>query len=140
MIRIKHFALALAAIFLVGCSTVSFAVPVKPDLDKILKQQEQRNRQFEPAQAGWNGPEMQRPQDAAPNVVLETYGPAATLRSVRASLAAAAIPDPKAVIAIGVVIILMRIMREAQERQKQRVMVVTMRPALAERGGERKAA
>jgi hypothetical protein len=140
MKRVKHFALALAALFTLGASAMSFAVPVKPDLDKILRQQEQRNRQFEPAQAGWNGPEMPRPQDAAPNVVLETYGPAATARAVRASLATAAVPDPKAVIAIGLLIVLMRIMRQAQERQKRSATVVAMRPIAAARGEERRAA
>jgi hypothetical protein len=140
MIRIKHFALVLAALLVMGFAAAAFATPVKPDLEKILKQQEQRNRQFEPAQAGWNGPEMQRPQDASPNVVLETYGPVATLRSVRASLATAAIPDPKAVIAIGAVIILMRMMRLVQERQKRPATVMAMRPVVATRGEDRRAA
>ena len=137
MIRIKHFRLALAllcsALFAVG----AFGVPVKPDLGKILKQQEQRNRPFEPAQAGWNGPEMQRPQDAAPNPVLEAYGPAATARSIRAALMAAAIPDPTAVLAIGVLIILMRIMRQMQDRRRQAV-IVPIRPSTREE--ERKVA
>ena len=119
MSRIKHFRLVFfflsATLFSVG----AMAVPVKPDLGKILKQQEQRNHSFEPAQAGWNGPEMQRAQDVAPNPVLEAYGPAATVRSVRAALMAAAIPDPTAVIAIAVLIILMRVMRQTQERRQQ---------------------
>ncbi|MGZ4787441.1 MAG: hypothetical protein ACXVZV_02190 [Terriglobales bacterium] len=109
------------------CTTLlagtAFAVPVKPDLGKILKQQEQRNRPFQPAQAGWNGPEMQRAQGAAPNPVLEAYGPAATARSIRAALTAAAIPDPSAVVAIVVLIILMRIMRQTQERRRQAVVL-----------------
>ena len=87
---IKHFRLAVGMVCLLILATSALAVPVKPDLGKILKQQEQRNRPFEPAQAGWNGPEMQRAQDVAPNPVLEAYGPAATARSVRAALAAAA--------------------------------------------------
>ncbi len=100
------------------------AVPIRPDLGKLLKQQDQRNRHFEPAQAGWNGPEMQRAQDVSPNPVLEAYGPAATVRSVRAALMAAAIPDPKAVVAIAVLIILMRIMRQMQDRRKAAVIPI----------------
>lgn len=120
---IKHFRLAAGMVCLLTFATSALAVPVKPDLGKILKQQEQRSRPFEPAQAGWNGPEMQRPQDVAPNPVLEAYGPAATARSVRAALAAAAIPDPTAVIAIGVLIVLMRIMRQVQDRRRQALVV-----------------
>lgn len=124
---IKHFRLALGLAVALCFGVTGFAVPVKPDLEKILKQQEQRNHPFEPAQAGWNGPEMQRPQDVSPNAVLETYGPAATARSIRAALAAAAVPDPKAVIAIAVLIMLMRIMRQVQERRREKGVVVPIR-------------
>ena len=133
MNRIKHLRFALVIMLLVGCA---FAVPIRPDLGKILKQQDQRNRHFEPAQAGWNGPEMQRVQDVSPNPVLEAYGPAATARSIRAALTAAAIPDPKAAVAIAVLIILMRIMKQVQDRRKAEV--VPIRSALPDE--ERKAA
>ena len=108
---------ALAATLL--AAAVSPAVPVKPDLQKILKQQEQRPKYFEPARAGWNGPEMQRAEDAAPNSVLEAYGPKATARAIRAGLLAAAIPDPKAVVAIAAVILLMRLLKQVQEKKRR---------------------
>lgn len=95
------------------------AVPVKPDLQKILKQQEQRSKYFEPARAGWDGPEMQSAEDAAPNPVLEAYGPKATTRAIRAALLAAAIPDPKAVIAIGAMILMMRLLKQVQEKKRR---------------------
>ena len=114
------------AVMTVSLAT-GFAVPVKPNVEKTLQQQEQRRHTFAPAQAGWNGPEMQRPQDASPNPILEAYGPAATARSVRASLVAAAIPDPKAVIAIVVIIILMRVIRYHRERREQKENVVAIR-------------
>jgi len=127
MSRIKQFRLAIALLAMFAFAGSALAVPVKPDLNKILNQQEHRRRSFEPAQAGWNGPEMQRPQDAAPNAVLEAYGPAATARSIRAALMAAAMPDPKAVIAIAVLILLMRIMRQVQDRRKRLAAVVNIR-------------
>jgi hypothetical protein len=130
MRRIKQFGL-LAAVMTFSFGA-SFAVPVKPNLEKTLQQQEQRKRVFAPAQAGWNGPEMQRPQDVAPNPVLEAYGPAATARSIRASLVAAAIPDPKAVIAIATIIILMRLMRTLSERRQRKATVVPIRPTAQE--------
>ncbi|HUN88837.1 MAG TPA: hypothetical protein VMU28_08605 [Terriglobales bacterium] len=125
MRRIKQFGLWVALItVLVG---VGVAVPVKPNLEKMLQQQERRHQTFEPAHAGWNGSEMQRPQDVSPNPVLEAYGPAATVRSIRASLVAAAIPDPKAVVAIAVIIVLMRVIRTQRERREQAANVVGIR-------------
>lgn len=126
MNRIKHFGLVVSLIGALCFAGSAFAVPVKPDLDKILKQQEQHNRQFEPAQAGWNGPEMQRGEDGSHNAVLEAYGPAATVRSVRAALVAAAVPDPKAVVAIAILILLMRIMRQLQERERKQASVIAI--------------
>src|SRR5512140_3592470 len=86
-------------------------VPIKPDLQKILKQQDLKLRHYEPAQAGWNGPEMVKPQDASPNPVYEAYGPGSTVRAIRASLSAAATPDPMALAAIGFLILLLRFSR-----------------------------
>ena len=138
MRRIKQFRLAFMLAVALAFAGTALAVPVRPDLNKILNQQEHRRRTFEPAQAGWNGPEMQRPQDVAPNAVLEAYGPAATARSVRAALMAAAVPDPKAVVAIAMLIVLMRIMRQVQERRRQAGVVVPIRVASPEE--ERRAA
>jgi len=127
MRRIKRFGLAVALLTTLCLAVSALAAPVKPDLQKILNQQEQQRRTYEPAQAGWNGPEMQRPQDVSPNAVLEAYGPAATARSIRAALSAAAIPDPKAVVAIAVLIVLMRIMRQIRERREEKRVVVPIR-------------
>lgn len=102
------------------------AVPIKPDLQKILKQQEQRPRHYEPAQAGWNGPEMVKPQEASPNPVYEAYGPGATVRAIRASLAAAAKPDPVAISGIGMLILLLRLARH-ERTKRERAAVVPIR-------------
>jgi hypothetical protein len=116
----------------------SFAIPVKPNLEKILKQQEQRARPYEPARAGWDGPEMVPPQEASPNPVYEAYGPASTARAIRASLRAAATPDPVAIVGIGMLILLLRLARQ-QRAQRQRAAVVVI-SAVSVDSGERRAA
>src|SRR5437899_5155432 len=105
--RIRRLGLAVAVLF--GVS--AYALPVKPNLEKILKQQEQPARQYEPARAGWDGPEMVRPQEGSPNPVYETYGPASNVRAIRAALRAAAIPDPVAMLGLGMLILLWRLAR-----------------------------
>jgi hypothetical protein len=114
-----------------------YAVPIKPDLQKILKQQEQKPRHFEPAQAGWNGPEMVRPQEAAPNPVYEAYGPASTVRAIRASLLTAAKPDPVALLGIGLLILMLRLARHERSKREVGAAVVPIR---TDRASERRAA
>src|SRR5690242_20003600 len=87
------------------------AIPIKPDRQKILKQQERKPRYDEPAQAGWNGPEVVRPQEASPIPIYEAYGPASTVRAIRASLLTAAKPDPVALMGIGLLILMLRLAR-----------------------------
>lgn len=119
------------AILLCLCAN-AFAVPVKPDLEKMLKQQEQRPRHYEPARAGWNGPEMVKPQESAPNPVYEAYGPASTARAIRAALRAAATPDPIALLGIGMLILLWRVVRQQGHRQKGALAVISQHETLAQ--------
>lgn len=114
-----------------------FGIPVKPDLEKILKQQEQRPRHFEPTRAGWNGPEMVKPHEGALNPVYEAYGPAATVRAIRASLKASATPDPVALLGIGMLILLLRIVRQQRHRPRTNIPVMPRVETLSQ---ERKAA
>ena len=107
-----------------------WAVPIKPDLEKILKEQQQAPRHYEPARAGWNGPEMVKAQESSPNPVYEAYGPASTARAIRASLRAAATPDPVALLGIGMLILLLRMVR-AQGKRKAAVVVIS-RPDVAQ--------
>ncbi|HWR16186.1 MAG TPA: hypothetical protein VN577_15265 [Terriglobales bacterium] len=131
MVTIRSWSCALVVLI----AATAFAVPIKPDLEKMLKQQEQRPQPFEPARAGWNGPEMVRAQDVAPNPVYEAYGPASTVREIRASLAAAATPDPKALVAIGILILLLRYSRhQRMEREKVAAQVVPIRPTSSDLG------
>ncbi len=134
--RIRKLGLALAVI-LIGLN--ARALPVKPNLEKILKQQEQPPHQYEPARAGWDGPEMVRPQEASPNPVYETYGPASSVRAIRAALKAAATPDPAAIVAIGMLILLWRIARNERTRREAAVLVMP-RSEVMPHSGESRAA
>jgi hypothetical protein len=115
----------------------AWGVPIKPDLEKILKEQQQRPRHYEPARAGWNGPEMVKPQESSPNPVYEAYGPASTARAIRASLKAAATPDPVALLGIGMLILLLRVVR-SQGQRKAAVVVMSPQGEIAPQ--ERRAA
>ena len=125
---LARLALALGLVFCIClfCGQ-SQATPVKPDLQKILKEQRQRQAPYEPARAGWDGPEVQRAADVSPNPVLEAYGPASTARSIRAALTAAALPDPRAVLAIGVLIVLMRLLRQQHDKRRVVLQAVPIR-------------
>jgi hypothetical protein len=90
-----------AAVVLLASSAV--ATPIRPDPRKLVKDAG-RPREFLPARVGWNGPET-RGQNLATNPVLAE--PAA----IRASLIAAALPDPRAVLAVVVAILLLRRLR-----------------------------
>jgi hypothetical protein len=110
------------------------AVPIKPDLQKILQQQKQDYKRFEPARAGWNGPEMLPTRQAASNAIYEAYGPASTKRAIRAALSAAATPDPAAIFAIGLLILMLRYTRHQRlERQRASVMAMPVPSRLEER-------
>jgi hypothetical protein len=126
--RIRH----LVLLGTVGFVLHAYALPVKPDLEKILKEQQQRPRQYEPARAGWDGPEMVRSQEASPNPVLEAYGPTSTIRAIRSSLRAALTPDPAAAAGILMLILLWRIVREQRSRRESAVALVSRSEASKE--------
>ncbi len=122
----------IGLMLLVLTAATCYGVPIKPDLQKILKQQEQKPRHYEPAQAGWNGPEMVRSQEAAPNPVYEAYGPTSTVRAIRASLLTAAKPDPVALAGIGLLILMLRLARNERSKRESAAVVVPIRPGASE--------
>lgn len=104
------------------------ATPIRPDVQRLLAEP-QTPSQFVPARAGWYGPETPPPPRAAP-------GPrdgAARARAIRASLVAAATPDPWAVLAIAAAILLLRWLRLKGGRQQ-------LRPEMPEAAGIKRAA
>lgn len=100
------------------------ATPIRPNIRKLVTQNQTTPPPASPARAGWDGPEM-RPVDVRMNPALD---PTVTLRSNKAALITAAVPDPRAVLAVIVVIFLMRALRNVQEKQKRTAAVVAIEP------------
>ncbi len=105
--------LAVTAGFLLSLTGSAAATPIRPDLQKILAQQQEAAMQFVPARAGWQGPEMTTPTpETNPGIAVLQESSAA--KAARASLIAAAIPDPRVVALIGLTILLLRRLRKKQ--------------------------
>jgi hypothetical protein len=128
-------ALALGAgLAVFGLVTPAVASPIYPNIRKVVSESEAAPAQFAPARAGWDGPEMAR--DTA-HTDLDS---AAVLRGNKAALLTAAFPDPRAIFAVILVIILMRMLRRIQEQQRQRLATVTPIDAPADVPEESRAA
>lgn len=109
--------LALATgLFIVLAAGEANATPIRPDIRKVVSESRSRPAPMVPARAGWNGPEMQPATRTIP-----ALDPALTLRSNKAAILAAAIPDPRALFAVAIVIILMRALKKINEEQKRRL-------------------
>ena len=105
--------IGLKTLLIAGFAALLFvpatATPIRPDLKQLLAEP-QATQPFVPARAGWHGPETPPPP---PRAQAE-----AASRAVRASLWAAAIPDPWAVLAIALAILFLRWMRLSPGRQQ----------------------
>jgi len=110
------FGLGLAAVWMIWLSAArANATPMKPDIDQMIRLAEQPQRQFALARAGWNGPETQpNAAGAKLNPALALYAPQSDARANRASLAALAFPDPRALAAVAGCILLLRRARHKQ--------------------------
>jgi hypothetical protein len=89
------------------------AMPIRPDVRKLLSEPRVPATDFAPARAGWNGPESGKAARPV-NLTYDQLGPAGTAREVRSSLLAAALPDYRVLAAILLVILLLRRMRQAR--------------------------
>jgi hypothetical protein len=106
--------LAAACAFMVFVAVVhSQATPVRPDLNRLLQEPQERPGDFPLARAGWNGPEA-RPV-SHPGSAYEELSPAASAHHARAALLAAATPDYRAVAGILLVILMLRRMRHPRK-------------------------
>jgi hypothetical protein len=111
----------------------SHATPIRPDLKKLLSEP-QPKADLPLARAGWNGPETPPPSDGYADSSVERSMLAA--RASRASVAAATVPDYRAVAGILLVILLLR-----RIRKQPRLEVVSSHvPSTGRSGGMSRAA
>ena len=110
------FALGLAAVWMIWLSAArANATPMKPDIGQMIRLAEQPQRQFALARAGWNGPEAPQPNAASAKTnPFALYAPQHDAGATRASLAALAFPDPRALLAVAGCILLLRRARHKQ--------------------------
>ena len=99
------------------------ATPIRPDIRKLVTENQATSPKPGPARAGWNGPELPV-RDTSANPALD---PAVTLRSNKAALMTAAVPDSRAVMAVFVVIVLLRILRSIQEKEQRAAQATVVR-------------
>ena len=92
------------------------ASPIYPNIRTVVKESEAKPMQFAPARAGWQGAEMPR------DTVHTALDSAVTLRVNKAALLTAAIPDPRAIFAVVLVILLMRLLRRVHEQQRRQTL------------------
>jgi hypothetical protein len=124
--RIGVIVLLTAGFFVFLAAIDADATPIRPNIRKLVTENQTPPPKPDPARAGWNGPELPV-RDLSANPALD---PAVTLRSNKAALITAAVPDSRAVLAVIVVIFLMRILRNIEEKEKQARSgnVVTLEP------------
>jgi len=115
MKRIAKLGLMTAGFFVFFAVVRAEALPIHPDVRKLLSQPQPAPVQFAPARAGWYGSEMPKPSDTV-NVTYEQLRPATTAKLVHRSLIAAFVPDYRAVAAIALVILLLRRIRKNRQK------------------------
>jgi hypothetical protein len=109
--------LAGAALFLMFAALAqgtAHASPIPPDIKRMLAQPQTEPVKFEPARAGWNGPEM------TPATLPAALSSAARVRAIHRTLALVMTPDPRAVFAILAAIVVLRKLRSMRERRSER--------------------
>src|SRR3954470_323990 len=101
-------------LFIAFTNGIAHASPIQPDIRRLVEEQKEPPVKFEPARAGWNGPES-----SSTAASTRELAQAARIRAVRRTLALAVIPDPKALGAIFLMIVLLRKLRTMRERKGQ---------------------
>jgi len=102
------------------------ATPLQPNVRQLLQQAEKPAVPYIPARAGWDGPEMTLPSAAnsaatvpAGYHLADVLDRAASARAMRHMLLAIAIPDPRALAGFGLLILLLRKLRQSRETPQQ---------------------
>ncbi len=114
--------------FLILSAVQSQATPIRPDLQKLIKQSGQGQQMFIPARVGWNEPAT---TSAAKNPMLESLAGEKWRAELRDELATIATPDPWIAVALVMLIFLMRKLRsiEAKRNRAQATAIVIEMPA-----------
>ncbi len=100
-------------------SAAAAATPIQPDLEKLLSKPHSEQEWFEPARAGWDGPETEPFGLSRSAFALQNFGPAETARAARASFLAAAVPDPRIWACVCVLILLLRRFKRATPKPSE---------------------
>ncbi len=104
----------LLAFFVMMAGAKAYATPIRPDVRQLVQQPQGPPAKFEPARAGWKGPETTTAAALPMELTRE-----AQIRAVRHALWAVLTPDPKALAAIVVLILLLRKLRMDKDRQER---------------------
>jgi hypothetical protein len=114
-------ALALAVLgLMLAAATTADATPITPSVDQLIKQAQKPPVRFAPAHAGWNGPLMAPAKPAAdgvPEDFNQLLDQAALQRASRAEVRRVAVPDPRIVVGLAMLIFLLRKWRQMHKVQ-----------------------
>jgi len=116
---IKRILVVLAAVtmfLLFAALSQAHATPIQPDIRQLVQQPQGPPPRFEPARAGWNGPESTPPSVAGLQLELTAAGRA---QIARQALHLVMIPDPRALAAILASIVLLRKLRSLRDARLQ---------------------
>ena len=94
------------------------ATPIQPSAQQLLNEAQQPTIPYVPAQAGWNGPMVEAQPNPASVAVFNTsqiLHDAELARARRQILLQVATPDPRVLLAFGVIIFLLRKMRSLRQ-------------------------
>lgn len=124
--------LAGIIVFLVLSAVESQATPIRPDLQKLIKQSEQGRQMFIPARAGWSAPAAAA---VTVNPLLESLSGEKWRQDLRDELASIATPDPWIALALVSLIFLMRKLRsiETQRNRARAARLIAMPAAEVQR-------
>jgi hypothetical protein len=104
-------------IFLAISTIESHATPIKPDVQKLIRQSQQTSKPFIPARAGWSEPATST--TLVRNPVLESIADDHLRQEFRETLSSVAIPDPWIVLALATLILLMRKLRSIEAKRNR---------------------
>ena len=115
-------------IFLMLSTVESHATPIKPDVQKLIRQSQPSSQPFIPARAGWSEPTAS--SSALRNPVLASMTDDHMRQEFRETLATVATPDPWIVLSLATLILLMRKLRSIEaQRNRARIAVLVVEPA-----------